>query len=294
MSQIRLRNSINLMEMCTILTLKDFCVYKVTTNLSSNTNSSKSKKVDRSESNEQLSPNQLLKSQNFFIEQQVFNKRPFISSNFGEYNIPSDTIFAHFFFSEFYFLDGCNYPVPCAQIYANISPVLVNIDYLTLLWINTLSLSIWREKLIVDEDEKIEQSKNGAQKNYNTKANLNGSDEKEKHRPNLHCDTCIDVIMPKISLSIYAKSSDLDSRPSGVEIGFARVSITNQVSSNNLNELKVLSQKVYESSKEMSKKNEKFDAFKNDEAKEGLFLNSSLSRLNQLAPCFKDFLKVSL
>jgi len=92
-------------------------------------------------------PNDLLKAQDYFIHQQMFNKRPFFSTNFAEFSLPPDTLFAQFFFSEFYFPDDCNYPVPCSQIFSHISPILINIDYLTLLWMNTLVLSLWNEKL---------------------------------------------------------------------------------------------------------------------------------------------------
>ena len=98
--------------------------------------------------------NELLETKKFFIEQQTYDKRPFFGSNFTEFNLPGDTLFMQFFFSDFYFPEDCNYPVPCSQIYSHLSPMIVNIDYLTLLWMNTLILSLYHEMLIVDQSKK--------------------------------------------------------------------------------------------------------------------------------------------
>lgn len=101
-----------------------------------------------------LTFNELLDTKKFFIEQQTYDKRPFFGSNFAAFNLPSDTLFMHFFFSDFYFPEDCNYPVPCSQIFSHLSPMIVNIDYLTLLWMNTLILSLYHEMLIVDQSKK--------------------------------------------------------------------------------------------------------------------------------------------
>ena len=279
--------------MCTIITLKDFCVYKVTTNLSNSTSKTKKFSTNDSKSNEKasepLNPNDLLKTKNFFIEQQLFNVRPFISSNFVDFNIPNDTLFAHFFFSEFYFPESCNYPVPCPQFYANVSPVLINIDYLTLLWVNTVSLSIWREKLIVDEDNKSETNQILYQRIQKLQKSNN---EEKKYRPNIHCDTCLDIVLPKINISIYSKTSEVDSRPCGIEVGFAKISVRNQSNANS-SEFKATSEKIYQMSKDLCKKHTKFDAF-TDSNSQKLFNKYNEIKLNQLAPCFKDYLKVIL
>ena len=154
-----------MLEACTILTLQDFYLYKVSTNLSNKgaSNSIKSKRfAEAAPATATAAPSfsELLRTKQFFIEQQLFNKSAFFGSNFGEFNLPSDTLFAHFFISEFYFPEDCNYPVPSPQIFAHLSPALVNVDYLTLLWVNTLLLSLYHEKLIViDQDKDLDSTK---------------------------------------------------------------------------------------------------------------------------------------
>jgi hypothetical protein len=268
------------------------------------------------------SPNDFLKSKQFFIEQQVYNKRPFLSANFAEFNLPEDTHFAQFFFSEYYFPAECNYPVPSPQVYAQVSPCLINIDFLTLLWINTLSMSIWREKLIVDKNKTLEllntQNKEGSQKHQQQQKQQQQLQQKQQQqqqqkyqhespiqqpvvnkeantkesiKPSIHHDTYAEFIMPKISILIYPSqleqlqsSSSLsstgdghwtkevnevvfDERPCGIEIGFARVCMSNSsMTANNplsidsssscskLEKLRSSFGRVYESSTRLCKK----------------------------------------
>lgn len=243
-----------MLEACTIFTLKDLCIYKVTTNLSTNSASAtlKSKKLASeaaaaaaaaASQSAPVDPNNLLKDKQFFIEQQSYDKRPFIGSNFTEYNLPGDTIFAHFFFSEFYFPEDCNYPVPCPQIFAQISPMLINVDFLTLLWVNTLIFSLYREKLIVDQTKDSTSGNNLKPNRTSTNIQNLKDNEPVSEKPNLHCDTHLELITPKINLHIYPKKQmvnivrDFVHRPCGIEIGFSRIVLSN-VSLSNSSKLK--------------------------------------------------------
>ena len=209
MNRIKLKNNINLLEGCSIVTLRDLCIYKVTTNMSNSkanvTNKSKKnpQNVSTIEEENKTSHNEFLRTKQFFINQQLYNKRPFVSSNSSEFNLPSDTLLAHFFFSEFYFPEECNYPIPCPQLFAQFSPVLINIDFLTLLWINTLMLSLYREKLIVDQSKQNESNKiNETNQRTNYLKQLKNN-VPNMELPNFHCDTHLESIMPKLSLFIY-------------------------------------------------------------------------------------------
>lgn len=292
LTQIRLRNSINLLESCTVFNLKDFCIYKVTTNMSNKQASTSSMKTKKSSpesssttanpSSSLNSPNDFLKMKNYFIEQQLYNSRPFLSSNYAEFNLPNETLFANFFFSEFYFPEEVNYPVPSPQIFVQVSPILVNVDFLTLLWINTLLFSLWREKLIVDQQ---------------TGKSLKALEKlkKEAHSISHHCDTYFEAIMPKISLSIYPKqatytSNSYQKRPSGIEIGFARILLTNQnlsASSKTLINFRSTSEKCYDLAKNLIEKNSKF--LKSNEKQ--IEFDSNEIEINSLAPCFSDVIK---
>lgn len=284
-NKIKLKNEISLLESCLIVTLKDLCVYKVSTNMSNKSATAFRQKRFASdikpEENAKTSPNDLLKSSEYFIHQQMFNKRPFFSTNSAEFNLPSDTLFAHFFFSEFYFPEDCNYPVPSSQIFSHMSPILVNIDYLTLLWINTLVLSLYNEKLSVDKTKEFAS---------NTNNNNNNDDTNKNKKPtlNLHCDTHLELLMPKISISIYPtnmKETDLSGvkRQSGVEIGFARITVSNRTNVSEDSNLKSACNKVYNSVGELCNKQSKLNQISADK------LNQM--NLNHLAPCFTELIK---
>lgn len=226
LNKFKLKNSVNLLEACTIVTLRDLCVYKVTTNMSDRTANvsamKTTKKTDPKSSQPTASPlrspNDILGKSSYFIDQQLFDRRPFLSSNYAEFNLPADeTLFASVIFSEFYFPEECNYPLPSPQLFVQCSPIILNIDFLSLLWVNTLLFSLYREKLIVDESEL-----------------QNRTPQTPKTTPTQHCDTYIELITPKMSLSIYPtdKLVDYDSktfvkRPSTIELGVARLFLTN-------------------------------------------------------------------
>jgi hypothetical protein len=240
---------------------------------------SKTKEIERDD----LSKNDVKKTKDFYLEQQMYNKSPFLFSNYKEFNLPSDTLFAQFIFSEFYFPDDCNYPIPSPQIFTQISPVLINVDFLTLLWINALSITLYKEKLNFD------------QKEFH---HLSSDFLKKDKQHSLHCDTYVEFIMPKISLSINPnnpQNDQVEKRPCGIEIGISRIYATNQknstlstLSSSNYNpeNFKQTSQNAYQSSQLLSKLHSNFNS---------LYLNKSDHvtndlKIKMLAPCFNDIL----
>ncbi|RNA17426.1 UHRF1-binding 1 isoform X1 [Brachionus plicatilis] len=190
-------------------------------------------------------------------------------------------MFANCFLSDFYFAENVNFPVPSQQIFAQISPILVNIDFLTLLWMNTLAFSLWREKLIADEKDKSEKKHtNRFAKNY------------------LHCDTYLEVILPKVNLTIYPTKLDSNvnfrdqnftNRPNGIEIGMAKLVLTNRTlskSNNNYDEFSATCQKAYKFSSNLIEKNINF---KNKVIKN--YFEDNDIRINSLAPCFNEILQ---
>lgn len=279
------KNGINLLESCSIFTLKDFSIYKVTTNVSNkqaNMSSMRAKKLNREKSISDPitydSINDFLKIKEYFLEQQMFNMRPFLSSNSSEFNLPSETLFANCFFSDFYFPENVNYPVPSQQVYVQISPILLNIDFLTLLWMNTLAFSLWREKLIVDEKDKGEKTRT-----YSFTKN------------SLHIDTHLEVILPKVNLTIYPvkfdtnvsfRNENFTSRPSGMEVGMAKLVLTNNTigkTNSCFDEFNTTSEMAYKLSSNLIEKNHNF--------KHKFSQISTEIRVNNLAPCFKESLQ---
>ncbi len=299
LSRIQLKNNIKLLEACTVFTLKDFCLYKVTTNLSNKSAGASGMKTKRAQSTnapdettsqqqQTKTPNDMIKSEAYFVEQQMFNKKPFVSSNYAEFNLPAETLFAQCFFSEFYFPEDANYPLPAAQIFVQIAPLLVNVDFLTLLWINTLMFSLYREKQIVDE-----LSSKNSKTSSNEKAPSLSIDQTSRF--NLHCDTFFEVIMPKLSISVYPndmrsfESAGFINRPSGIELGCSRVilsnqSLTKQSGNAKVEALRATSQKCADLARDLVQRNQKIQKVTADGA-------SFEMDINVLAPCFNDLIE---
>ncbi len=272
MSKTKLKLGRTLLEACTIVTLQDLSVYKVTTNVASASHKLSKrftpKPSDTQSPQVEKSPsfNELLTTRRFFIDQQTYDSRPFFSSNYTEYSLPEDTLFMHFFFSDFYFPEDCNYPVPCSQVFAHLSPMLVNVDYLTLLWVNTLLLSLYHEKLIVDENIRVEnttQTTAGNSKPGGAKTSVVSSIQA---RLNLHVDTRLEFLMPKLVLSIFSpKSKDKANNMSSlcsVEVGLSSVCLTNTSLDSSGPEARAdltnACSKVYKSVKSLCDKQNKF------------------------------------
>ena len=203
---------------------------------------------------------ELLRTKEFLIEQQTYDKRPFFTSNFDEFNIPSDSLFMHFFFCDFYFSEDCNYPVPSSQMFAHVAPILLNVDYLTLLWANTLLLSFNHEILIVEKLNERNPTKKAEKPAAVTNSNSHSS--KNESSSNLHVDINIEVLMSKMVLYILPHASECPRNLSGIELGFSSICLTNSsLSASDANvraNLKGACSKVYESSKDLCRKQSKF------------------------------------
>lgn len=245
LNRFKLKNSVNLLEACTIVTLRDLCVYKVTTNMSDRTANVSAMKTTKKSADAKStgavpppplhSPNDTLAKETYFIEQQLFDRRPFLTSNYAEFNLPpEETLFANIIFSEFYFPDECNFPLPSPQLFVQCSPIVLNIDFLSLLWVNTLLFSLYREKLIVDETE-LNKANTRTPSQQTPSSASSSSLLSSSGAPMQHCDTYIELITPKMVLSIYPTSSkiaDYESktfvkRPSSIEFGVSRLFLTN-------------------------------------------------------------------
>ena len=165
---------INLLEACTVITIKDFSVYSVTTNQTNHSSKSRMKSTPAAEvsSSDKFSSNFYL---NTYCEK-------FLESNFSEFNIPTDTVLINIFLSEFYFPDEFNYPLPNIQIYAQISPLKLNVDYLTLLWINMILLALSTEIIPLVNSSKPTVTNTTTSQLF---------------------DACIECILPKLSLKLY-------------------------------------------------------------------------------------------
>jgi hypothetical protein len=154
------------------------------------------------------------------------NGEKFLESNFTEFNLPSDTVLINVFLSEFYFPDEFNYPLPNIQIYSQISPIKLNIDYLTLLWLNMLYLALSTELIpLVDE--------------LNKQTSVSST-----NTTNQLFDASIECILPKVSLKLYNSGYYNSSIPKYLSIFCSSLKFTN-LCVDQVTDLKSLCEKIY-------------------------------------------------
>jgi hypothetical protein len=146
-----------------------------------------------------------------------FNDAPFIGSNFAEFNLPNETLLVNAFLSEYYFPEEYNYPTPHAHIYAQIAPVNVNIDYITLLWLHSFLLYFLNETKFLSNTLSINKYSN-------------------KMYP--HTDVHIECQMPRVTLKLFNESaSNNTTNPNGIQAVCARVTLSNVYQSKDLHRL---------------------------------------------------------
>ncbi|KAJ8298803.1 hypothetical protein KUTeg_022863 [Tegillarca granosa] len=78
----------------------------------------------------------------------------FLSSDKKQLHLPSDMSVIHAEYTEYYFPEGIDYPVPHANLYILVNPIRLTVDYLTLLWLNYFILSLSNSVVIVPSEVK--------------------------------------------------------------------------------------------------------------------------------------------
>ena len=275
--------NLSMLEACTVLTLKDLKVYKVTTNMShkpaasakhrtrSGANQQQHQETQQQQQQQPPLHHEFLRSKQFFIDQQQYDTRHLIESNSAAFNLPPDTQCVQLFFADYYFANECAYPVPSAQVYAHISPLHVNVDLLTVLWLHALALSFTKEAVAVvrshvkaSAQTDAELAMHQQQQQQQQQQKQQSDEEAEQRNAELqHVDTHVELVMPKIGLAIYANGCGgrpsterqdgvgdgegnsaggkcwplMRPRATRLEIGFSRISLanTNQHTNNNSN-----------------------------------------------------------
>lgn len=182
-----------LIECCTCLTLKDLEIYTVNTN-------SKTKTSFKTSSSKQ--------------QQQKLNEF-FIKSNYNEFNIPQETILLNLFMSDFYFLNNdTKLPVPSTQLFVQLSPLIISIDFITLLWLNTFLLVLYKQSTQVLVQE----------------TSLSSSSTLPNELPaslQVHNDIYIELLFVKVSLRNCKLDEEDNERPIGMNVLCSHLQVTN-------------------------------------------------------------------
>lgn len=171
------RTTSRLLESCMVLEIEEFTIYCIST-----------------------------------ADQKRNNPHKFFSSEKKVLHLPHDMPIIHLEFTEYYFPEGIDFPVPHANLYALVNPVQLRIDYLTLLWLNYFLLQL--------------------SKNLKECADC----------PREHVDIKFEALMPKILVHADAGSHHHSSeRPDTLLIQMSKISATNNRSELHASRDKLLS-----------------------------------------------------
>ncbi|XP_060600792.1 bridge-like lipid transfer protein family member 3B isoform X2 [Ruditapes philippinarum] len=124
----------------------------------------------------------------------------FFSSDKKALHLPSDMSVIHVEYTDYFFTDGIDYPVPHANMYVLVNPVRLHLDYLTMLWSNYFSLNL---------AQVLETPENEIQKKLE------------------HVDIKVEALMPRVVVSAEEKVEKQPDRPDSLQIQFSKITASN-------------------------------------------------------------------
>ncbi|XP_066275126.1 bridge-like lipid transfer protein family member 3B [Branchiostoma lanceolatum] len=118
--------------------------------------------------------------------------KKFFSSDKKALYLPQEMSAVHLEYTEYYFPEGVDHPVPSPNIYGQINAVQLTLDYMTVLWANQFLLNVAQSMAAapMDRQESVE----------------------EPASASLHVDIRLEILMPKISLPAEKPVADQPDR----------------------------------------------------------------------------------
>nr|XP_006816217.1 PREDICTED: UHRF1-binding protein 1-like [Saccoglossus kowalevskii] len=156
------------MESCVVVRLDDFSISAVTTEESANSN------------------------------------KKFLSSDNEAFSLPPEMSSLHVEYTSYYFLDGLEYPVPQPNIYVKLNPIKLEMDYMTVLWINLFANHM---------ASGVQMKPDGGESDILSEL--------------YHNDIRIDALMPRITIPAEKMVPDQPDRPNALQIQFSQVILSN-------------------------------------------------------------------
>ncbi|XP_061488313.1 bridge-like lipid transfer protein family member 3A [Rhineura floridana] len=120
-------------------------------------------------------------------------------------NLPDHTSAIHIEFTEYYFPDNPDFPVPCPNLYLQLNSLIFTLDTVSMLWVNLFCLDLYRSLQQFKAIYKLENS--GKQ------------DE--------HIDVRLDGFMLKLNIPVEKKVIDHRDRPQCLSIHTSEMTATN-------------------------------------------------------------------
>ncbi|KAK3104114.1 hypothetical protein FSP39_024532 [Pinctada imbricata] len=153
-----------LLESCYVFKLEDFAIYQVST-----------------ADNKRNTP------------------KKFLASDKKTLHLPADMSVIHAEFTDYFFPEGVNFPVPHANLYILLNPTRLYIDWLTMLWANYFSLSLSQSVSKLEMEEPVPE----------------------------HLDIKIEAIMPRVIVPIDEKFESQSEHQEAIQLQISRLMATN-------------------------------------------------------------------
>ncbi|XP_078581954.1 bridge-like lipid transfer protein family member 3B isoform X1 [Branchiostoma floridae x Branchiostoma japonicum] len=133
--------------------------------------------------------------------------KKFFSSDKKALYLPQEMSAVHLEYTEYYFPEGVDHPVPSPNIYGQINAIQLTLDYMTVLWANQFLLNVAQSMAAapMDRQESVE----------------------EPASASLHVDIRLEILMPKISLPAEKPVPDQPDRPQSLVVQSSRTVLTN-------------------------------------------------------------------
>ncbi|XP_061869358.1 bridge-like lipid transfer protein family member 3A isoform X2 [Colius striatus] len=135
------------------------------------------------------------------------SKKPstLLSCSRKSFKLPDQVSAIHIEFTEYYFPDNQDFPVPCPNLYVQLNGLILTLDTASVLWINLFCLDLYRSLEQFKAIYKLEDS--------------------GKHDE--HVDVRLDGFRVKLNIPVEKKVSDHEDRPQALCVGASEVTATN-------------------------------------------------------------------
>ncbi|XP_064634277.1 bridge-like lipid transfer protein family member 3B isoform X2 [Lineus longissimus] len=130
--------------------------------------------------------------------------KKFFASDKKQLFLPPEMSAVHIEFTDYYFPEGIDYPVPHSNIFGQINPIHLHLDYLTLIWIQSFAIKLFKSVTPLIE-----------------------TDNPTTPVPVEHKDIRLEALMPRIVLPAEDIKPDEPERPQGLQIQVSKLVITN-------------------------------------------------------------------
>ncbi|XP_078661658.1 uncharacterized protein LOC144905753 [Branchiostoma floridae x Branchiostoma belcheri] len=165
--------------------------------------------------------------------------KKFFSSDKKALYLPQEMSAVHLEYTEYYFPEGVEHPVPSPNIYGQINAIQLTLDYMTVLWANQFLLNVAQSMAAapMDRQESVEEPAPASlhvdirleilMPKVQVRVGGRVGVREEPAPASLHVDIRLEILMPKISLPAEKPVPDQPDRPQALVVQSSRSVLTN-------------------------------------------------------------------